>query len=249
MRRAVHVIVFLFLTTSALGIPAYAASSNFTVAPVVDFDPYKTGLVQAAWLTGIGCPTNATIRPFLPDGSVGPATPYADPACAVGDPKDKKNEGLLLVKTGPTNNFAAAAAVLNGVKGTVLSELGYDIRKPGPTTGDARGSHCGGGAPRFNVQTTGGRFFFIGCNSAPAAQQVDGTGFIRLRWGGATSDIQAFEPSTNTFVNIFNFVVEGITIIFDEGQDVPGGPDEFGLAVLDNIDVNGTLVGKGPTSP
>lgn len=36
-----------------------------------------------------------------------------------------------------------------------------------------------------------------------------------------------------------------ITIVFDEGQDASGGPDFFGLAVLDNIDVNGTLVGTG----
>jgi len=35
--------------------------------------------------------------------------------------------------------------------------------------------------------------------------------------------------------------VKSITIIFDEGQDKPG--DGSGLAVLDNIDVNGKLVG------
>jgi len=33
----------------------------------------------------------------------------------------------------------------------------------------------------------------------------------------------------------------------DEGQDT--GPDNFGLAVLDNIDVNGTLIGRGPNKP
>jgi len=37
--------------------------------------------------------------------------------------------------------------------------------------------------------------------------------------------------------------VKSISIIFDEGQDA--GPDNFGLAVLDNIDINGTLVGRG----
>jgi hypothetical protein len=31
--------------------------------------------------------------------------------------------------------------------------------------------------------------------------------------------------------------------VFDEGQGT--GPDFFGLAVLDNIDVNGTLIGRG----
>jgi hypothetical protein len=33
--------------------------------------------------------------------------------------------------------------------------------------------------------------------------------------------------------------------VFDEGYDI--GPDNFGLAVLDNIDVNGVLVGQGPS--
>ena len=32
--------------------------------------------------------------------------------------------------------------------------------------------------------------------------------------------------------------------MFDEGTDT--GPDFFGAAILDNIDVNGTLVGQGP---
>jgi len=40
--------------------------------------------------------------------------------------------------------------------------------------------------------------------------------------------------------------ITSITIIFDEGTDT--GPDNFGLAVLDNVDVNATLVGKGPGS-
>jgi len=33
----------------------------------------------------------------------------------------------------------------------------------------------------------------------------------------------------------------------DEGQDASGGPDQFGAAILDNINVNGTLVGRGAT--
>lgn len=67
-----------------------------------------------------------------------------------GDTNDRRVEGFLLVKTGPTENFASATAELRGVEGTVVEEVGYDIRKPiGPF--DPRGSHCGGGAPRFNI--------------------------------------------------------------------------------------------------
>ena len=38
--------------------------------------------------------------------------------------------------------------------------------------------------------------------------------------------------------------VEDIEVVFDEGTDT--GPDYFGGAVLDNIDVNGILGGTGP---
>jgi hypothetical protein len=34
--------------------------------------------------------------------------PLNDPTCTTGDSKDKANEGLLLAKTCPTNNNAAA---------------------------------------------------------------------------------------------------------------------------------------------
>jgi hypothetical protein len=36
--------------------------------------------------------------------------------------------------------------------------------------------------------------------------------------------------------------VLAIEIVFDEGQDIL--PDHFGLAVLDNININGTRVGR-----
>jgi len=198
-----------------------------------DFDPFKTSLVRARWLRGIGCPTNATTNDGTNAGS------FTDPACMTGDPKENpgRNEGLLLVKTGPTGNFASAGAELKGVKGITLTELGYDIRKPAPTI-DPVGSHCGAGAPRFNVVTTDGVNHFLGCNSPPGTVVATSTGWTRLRWTAVMGTIDAFPP-------IFS-PVQSITIIFDEGQDAMGGPDMFGLAVLDNIDINGTLVGRGP---
>jgi hypothetical protein len=51
----------------------------------------------------------------------------------------------------------------------------------------------------------------------------------------------AFTPF-GILVDITGQAVKSISIVFDEGQDI--APDNFGLAVLDNIDVNGTLVGK-----
>src|SRR2546426_1292189 len=117
---------------------------NFHHVQPADFDPGKTYLVQATWLSGLGCPTNA----FTFDFTTGTTTPFMDTACTTGDSSDHHNEGLLLVKTGPTPNFAAAVAELTNVKGiTPLTELGYDIRKSGGSATSPLGSHCGAGAP------------------------------------------------------------------------------------------------------
>ena len=216
---------------------AYAAG-NFRQVKPGEFDPGKTFLVQAQWLTGIGCPTNA--KQF--DGTT--TTTYSDPACVTGDNGDKRNEGLLLAKTGPTPNDASAFAELKEVKGLTVTELGYDIRKPGVLNTDPRGSHCGAGAPRFNVETKDGTLYFIGCNSPAPDQQTPGNGWIRLRWGGNGHALMAFPQAGGAAVDIKGKEVKSISIDFDEGQDPSGGPDSFGLAVLDNIDVNGMLVGS-----
>lgn len=217
---------------------AFAAFNHFNVVPS-EFEPEGTPLVNAAWLNGIGCPTNAaTADAPPPDFEIEPGAPFTDPACLTGDPKDKNVEGLLLAKTGPTANVAAAQAHINGVRGETLTELGYDIRKAGGA-GDDRGSHCGAGAPRFNVVTMDDVTHFLGCNSPPATSQVIGMGWTRLRWNAAGL-AAAFPPISSTDQ------VKAIEIVFDEGQDA--GPDNFGLAVLDNIDINGVLIGHAPTN-
>ena len=218
-----------------LGVAAVAyAAERFQEAKPFVFDPGNTRLVQSGWLGGIGCPTGA--HTFNGSSSA----PYTDPACPTGDQRDRANEGLLLVKTGPTPNVASGGVVLKDVNGTAVTELGYDIRKPG-VAADARGSHCGAGAPRFNITTKDGRTFFLGCNSPPAPVQQAGNGWLRLRWGGAVP-LMAYSTQ-GVLTNITGFQVKQLSIVFDEGQDT--GPDNFGLAVLDNIDVNSQLVGQG----
>ena len=189
---------------------AFAEPKRFDVK-ADEFDPGKSFMVQGAWLRGIGCPTDAMIA--LPNATftgVGGHAPFTDPACPTGDHRDRHVEGLLLVKTGPSSNFAAAGAKLEGVKGQPISELGWDIRKP-DSASDARGSHCGAGAPR---------------------------------WSGSVP-LQAFNTRTGALEDITGRQIKSLSIVFDEGQEV--GPDNFGAAILDNIDVNGVLVGKGST--
>ncbi len=43
-------------------------------------------------------------------------------------------------------------------------------------------------------------------------------------------------------VDVSTLTIKQIFIVFDEGTNA--GPDNFGIAVLDNIDINGTLVGS-----
>ncbi len=220
--------------------PTTDPPGNFHTVTPGQFDPGHTNLVQGAWLNGIGCPTNATIAISNTTGTgIDHFETFTDAACPTGDLNDQRNQGLLLVKTGPTNNFAAAVAELINVKGIMLTELGYDIRKSGITGASPLGSHCGAGAPRFDVVTTDGFVHFLGCNSPPAVATTGGsTGWIRLRWG-PTELAAAFPPIVATDV------VTRIVIVFDEGQDPSGGPDSFGAAILDNIDVNGMRVGHG----
>ena len=217
---------------------AIAANAFHRVKPAI-FDPANSHLVQSGWLSGIGCPTSQKIKAFLPPNfNTTRTVTFMDSGCPTGDPNDRANEGLLLAKTGPTNNNAAATARLKDVPSTV-TELGYDIRKSGAPA-SAMGSHCGAGAPRFDIVTKSGAIFFIGCNSPPGTVTATSTGWTRLRWGAAT---MAFGQGTTPPAALSSLKVKEIDIVFDEGTDT--GPDFFGLAVLDNVDVNGMLVGQG----
>jgi len=149
------------------------------------------------------------------------------------DAQGDENSGLFLSKNGRTSTNAAAGADIRGVKGINLTELGYDIRN---------GGHCGAGAPRFDVITTDKVDHFVGCSSpspvvsaAPATADGATTGWRRLRWTAAQL-AAAFPPIKPTDV------VSSISIVFDEGVDT--GPDFSGMAIIDNIDVNGTLAGQ-----
>jgi hypothetical protein len=236
---ALAITCFALALSPPAGLRADDGKDKFQVHPFV-YDPADTDLVQSGWLSGIGCPTAANVATYP---ATKPTGTYTDPACATSDPKDKDVEGLLLAKTGPTSNNAAAGAQLKGLpKNLVLTELGYDLRKPGADQNDVRGSHCGAGAPRFNITTSAG-FFFLGCNSPPPTTTTAGVGWMRLRWGGSSPLMAYLNGTTLTTVT---GTVKSIDVIFDEGQDASGGPDQFGLAVLDNIDVNGVLVGRGP---
>ena len=207
MAFSVSLLMVIGLTGSSIG-TAVAAECPFQVRPFV-FDPDGTGTVVSQW-----------VRHFGEAGNCGDNT--------------RDRFGLLLSKNTLTTTNSAAGAEITGVRGITLTELGWDIRKTTPP-GTPDGSHCGAGAPRFNVVTSDGVTHFIGCDSPPpvVTPATPELGWERLRYVPAT----AFPPI------LPGQTVRSISIIFDEGNDA--APEFFGVAELDNVDINGVLIG-GP---
>jgi hypothetical protein len=151
------------------------------------------------------------------------------------DNPNKKDQhwGLLLSKNGTTADCSSAGARIRDVKGktvTATFTLGYDYRKDG---------HCGAGAPRFNVDTDQG-FFFVGCANAPQSPAPqDPLQWTRTRSVLSSCGIECFPGPIPVGAKI-----KSITIIFDEGTDTANNDTQgVGLAVLDNIFVNGVVIG------
>jgi hypothetical protein len=76
--------------------------------------------------------------------------------------------------------------------------------------------YCGAGAPRFDVQTTEGFYFVGGCANAAPTDLGNGWSRVRFDLTGITGTIEYVEVIA----------------------------DEQGQSVLDNIDVNGTTIGR-----
>jgi hypothetical protein len=131
------------------------------------------------------------------------------------------DHALYLTKFCATATNAAGGATIDGVQGIELTEIGWDVRDDG---------HCGAGAPRFNVVTSDDVTHFIGCSSPPPlSASVQASGWTRFRYDPAT----AFPPIAP------GSTVKSIDIVFDEGID-----QGQGFVYVDNIDINGTLIGK-----
>ena len=84
-------------------VAALVSISSFGFATVVQvlpglFDPDGTGIVTAHWVTRVGLP----------------------------DDVGKANHALFLQKDGPTSVNASAFAVIGGIEGLTLTELGFD---------------------------------------------------------------------------------------------------------------------------
>lgn len=162
----------------------------------------------------------ATPFVFDPDGS---GIVVAEWQAGVGEPDaGSSDHGLVLEKNGPTSTNAAAVVTIEGVAGETLTGLGFDIEN---------GSWCGAGSPRFNVGTSDGVTHFYACYYGTKTDL--GNGWTHVEFG----------PDTPFAGNAFGQTIDRIQIVVDEGDDL-SGLGTPGASILDNVDVNGTIVGK-----
>jgi hypothetical protein len=236
-RRCSSIVLGFAVLAVLLGSSAVPALAKANVVPF-EFvgaagdcgDGYPAGakIVTGAWVQGLGLPDNG-------DDNFNSQDPSDVPA------KNDRHEGLLLNKNGASPVCSAAGATVTGIKRIAVStstELGYDFRN---------GTHCGAGAPRFNVVARLGgtdSFHFIGAcaNGAQTPAPQDPAQWTRVRFN-VTNPGQAFPVIPD------GAEIRSITIIYDEGTDTPTAPDNpggVGLAVIDNIFIDGEIVSRGP---
>src|SRR5437867_522785 len=153
------------------------------------------------------------------------------------DASGPNNFAVLLSKSTDTAVNACSGVVITGAEGIVLnsitSVLGFDIRD---------GSHCGAGAPRFNVVTMDGVLHFLGCQAATTVTTSDGGPAVEPGWTRkklTPSDLNQAYPAIPTGGISASNTVSSIAIVFDEGTD-----QGVGFAILDNININGVFLGR-----
>jgi len=168
-----------------------------------------------------------------------------------------------MAKSNQTAFPGKAVAQIKGVKGAFLTELGYDLRKAVSIPLSDQGSACGDNAPRFEIQMADNSNFFIPCQ-LPTDDQSTSLYWRRpaLGWRGSPpglhrageSDGPSASPSRSAAGNVngcgLDKRVQSLKIVQDVGPDDeqqdPNRPEEFGVAIFDNIDVNGRLKGTAP---
>jgi len=135
------------------------------------------------------------------------------------DLTDPTNQGLLLSNNAGASSKARAGAIFHNVGGINLSVLGFDLRE---------GSLCTANGPRFIVVTTDNVVHTVGGCDPAQAQASPAKGWMRFRFDPAQAK-PAISPDST---------VKSIALMLDDGPETSGG-----MAVVDNININGTMIG------
>jgi len=243
-------IVVCLLAVTAIAPARAFGQSNSRFAPRFDVVPVEVDngsfVVAAFWRYGFGC----LRAPSTGDGS----------GCINQSESDLRNEGLLLAKSNQTAFPGKATAQIRGVKGSFLFELAYDFRKANSIELSDQGSECNNNSPRFEIQMADNSSYYIPCQ-LPTDDQSTSLYWRRPVWGGPSTLMACIGPGSPTAACTLTMIgctdvhgcgldkrVVSLRIVQDVGADDEenGGIEQFGLTILDNIDVNGRLKGSGP---
>ena len=134
--------------------------------------------------------------------------------------KDPTNQGLVLRKNPSGPSSAIAGAALAGAAGSQLTALSFDMRSD---------SECSKGAPQFVVVTADEVVHKASCASG-TAQQLAVPGWQRVSFNPANNAqlSPAVAPGT---------AVKTIALVMDHSTGT-------GMAVLDNVNINGKYIGR-----
>jgi hypothetical protein len=173
-----------------------------------------------------GTPGGMSAQPYVSNSQSGTlAAAWVDNlGASPNNTSDPHNRGLVLARNGSAQADTVAGATIQNVTGIFLTKLGFDFRE---------GIQCSAGSLQFEVVTTQGKHTVDGCNSSTASQSSAPMGWKHFEFKPAS----AVPPIGSTDQ------VQSISIVLGKGSSSTGS-----IAVIDNIEINGVLVGKGTTS-
>ena len=204
--------------------------------------PKSILVIGLAVLVVAGSAIAATFTPKLKGDAYNPTaadiTLGAKAMGGVGEPGFGEHQGFVLVvdpqtaADGASADLTVRSDMLKENPKLTLSSLGFDIFTPGGFDTFDRGSLCGAGL-RFDFENadTGG-VYSLNCNQGTHTDL--GNGWTRVRF---TDDEDVTTLAGPTWPGFDTAKVDFIQLLNDGGA---GG----GVDVLDNIDVNGVLIGK-----
>jgi hypothetical protein len=184
---------------------------------------------KAPEATGFGLKLWVEPDPNAPNANVSRWEPQA----GLDDVNSELSSAVRLQKKTGTFTDSGAHATVTGVKGITLSELGYDVRNDG---------HSGAGAPRFSIYTQDGLVYFFGIRMGGVQRPTspapgDPQNWTRIRFRDEDAYVQ--HKGQKPWPGFGNVKIKAIDIVFDEGID-----HGKGYAYVDNVDVNGVIIGK-----
>lgn len=163
-------------------------------------------------------------------------------------------KGLVLQKGTLSDDLGIPYADIDGFDNMPLKELGFDVRSQ--QQNGYSGEHCNA-SPTIEVTLTNGTTYAFFC-TAGIHTAIPNTAWDRVRftdadafpiacsgkgcvmepWPGFASGAAIVAPPTSPHPSFATFMI----IMFD-GYD--SAPDFSGVTYMDNIDLNGTLIGDG----